>query len=163
MALRAVCTTKLRAASCTTLKYASPSKYTSRWRAPNRTGTRSRLSALSVISVPSSSRKTARRHRRGQSRRPPHAVPKPAPGSVGVVGRLVVSRVGGPGRLQRDDRGAALRVSAQPRLDGGALLRGGLPVQVAAERDEVDRHHVVMTPQQGGLLTGRRHDLPEDR
>src|SRR5437762_215214 len=101
MALRAVCTTKLRAASCTTLKYASPSKYTSRWRAPNRTGTRSRP--------------------------------------------------------------AALRVSAQPRLDGGALLRGGLPVQVAAERDEVDRHHVVMTPQQGGLLTGRRHDLPEDR
>src|SRR5712691_1493665 len=63
MAPLPVCTTKGRAASCTTLKYASPSRYTSRWRAAKVTGARSLLSALRVISVPSSSRRTARRPR----------------------------------------------------------------------------------------------------
>src|SRR5712691_7403205 len=63
MAPLPVCTTKGRAASWTTLKYASPSRYTSRWRAAKVTGARSLLSALRVISVPSSSRRTARRPR----------------------------------------------------------------------------------------------------
>src|SRR2546422_3788288 len=54
---------KGRAASCTTLKYASPSRYTSRWRAAKVTGARSLLSAFRVISVPSSNRRTARRPR----------------------------------------------------------------------------------------------------
>src|SRR5256885_12084591 len=61
IALCGVCTTKGRAVSCTTLKYASPSRETSRPRGANRTGTPSRLSALRGISVPSSSRDTARR------------------------------------------------------------------------------------------------------
>src|SRR6059036_1326428 len=63
MAPLPVCTTKGRAALWTTLKYASPSRYTSRWRAAKVTGARSLLSALRVISVPSSSRSTARRPR----------------------------------------------------------------------------------------------------
>src|SRR5438132_1311030 len=99
---------------------------------------------------------------RAGSRRLGKAAPQAAPGSVGVVGWLVLSGIGRPHRLQRRDRGAALGVGAQPRLDDSALLLGGLAIQVAAERDEVDRHHVAMTPQQGGLLTGRRHRLPED-
>src|SRR5437773_6808937 len=63
MAPLPACTTKGRAASWTTLKYAPPSAYTSRWRAAKVTGARRLLAALRVISVPSSSRRTARRPR----------------------------------------------------------------------------------------------------
>src|SRR5947208_3362428 len=92
------------------------------------------------------------RHRPRGSRRPGQGAPQAAPGSVGVVGWLVLSGIGSPYRLQRRDRGAALGVGTQPRLDDSALLLGGLAIQVVAERDEVDRHHVDMTPQQGDYL-----------